>query len=295
MTCEDTPTTWRHLWQVTSETLGSRVEARWMCEQACGLDGDEFLEALDESPTVRMVAHLDAMVARRRSGEPLAYVLGRWSFRHLDVMVDRRVLIPRPETELLVDAVLERLDRVTETPGRSLVVDLGTGSGVIGLAVAQETWPREVEVWLSDVSAEALEVARANLAGLGRRGAGVRVVEGSWFDALPGEIRGEIDLVVANPPYVAIGDPELASEVQDWEPAGALFAGSDGLEDLRLLISQARTWLRASGWVVFEIGHTQGAAVTALLEAHGYDEIELRQDLAGRDRILVARSPWVHP
>ncbi len=175
--------------------LEDRAAARWLCEEAGSFDGDELLTALDEPATQRMVAHLDAMVARYRSGEPLQYALGRWAFRRLDVMVDRRVLIPRPETEVLVEVALAALDRRAAT-----LVDLGTGSGAIGLALASELPLTGTTVWLTDVSTDALDVARANLAGIGRAAANVRVAEGEWFDALPEDLRGTLDLVVSNPP-----------------------------------------------------------------------------------------------
>ncbi len=143
---------------------------------------------------------VDEMVARRAKGEPLQYVLGRWGFRTLDLMVDRRVLIPRPETEVVAGLAIDAL------PTSGVLVDLGTGSGAIALSAAAERWP-DVEVWATDASAEALAVARANLAGLGRRGAVVRLVEGDWFVALPHELRGHVDVLVSNPPYVAATDP----------------------------------------------------------------------------------------
>ena len=145
------------------ETAGASVgrpQARWMCEVAVGLDGDEFLDVLDEPATERVVAHLDAMLARLGAGEPLQYVLGRWGFRHLDLMVDRRVLIPRPETEMVV----ERRPRTCHgrCRRRSSCADLGTGSGAIGLSLAAELPVDGVTVWMTDASHDALDVARAN-------------------------------------------------------------------------------------------------------------------------------------
>jgi release factor glutamine methyltransferase len=281
-------TSWRALWEETSAAVGSRAQARWLCEAASGSSGDEFVAELDSPATERMVAHLDAMLARWRGGEPLQYVLGSWSFRRLELMVDRRVLIPRPETEQVVEVALATLaDRL-----RPLVVaDLGTGSGAIGLSIAAELPVDAAVVWLTDVSADALHVARANLAGVGRTAANVRVVAGSWFAALPDELRGTLDLVVANPPYVATGDEELDAAVRDHEPALALFAGDDGLDAIREIVHEAPAWLRPGGALVLEIGHAQGADVRALLDAGPYDDVEIRGDLTGRDRIAVARTP----
>ncbi len=151
------------------------------------------------------------MVERRASGEPLQYVLGRWGFRTLDVHVDRRVLIPRPETEVVVDRALRAVDDLSATT----VVDLGTGSGVIAMSLVAER--TTLSVWATDVSPDALAVATANLAGLGRAASGVRVVEGEWFDALPAELKGAIEVVVGNPPYVA-EDDQLPPEVSAGNP-----------------------------------------------------------------------------
>ena len=287
----DDTLTWRQLWAQTERAVGSRPEARWLCEHASGLDGDEFVEALDQPATVRMVHHLDTMVARYRAGEPLAYVMGRWAFRHLDVLVDRRVLIPRPETELLVDVVIEHLRGPDLGNAAWRVVDLGTGSGVIGLSLAHELWRHQPEIWLTDASLDALDVARANLAGIGRAGSRVRVAHGSWFQALPDELRGTLHAVVSNPPYIAADDPELDPSVRDWEPTDALLSGADGLEAVRAIVVEAPQWLTAGGVLALEIGHRQGDAVAALMERAGFVAVQVRRDLAGRPRIAVGRQP----
>jgi len=280
--------TWRTLLNETIEVLGERPQARWICETACGLDGDEFLAELDEPATERMVAQLDAMVARYRAGEPLAYVMGHWSFRTIDLMVDRRVLIPRPETEMVAGRALELARGVV---GQRRVVDLGTGSGAIGLSLAAELPLTGTEVWLTDYSTDAVDVARANAVGLGRAATNVRVCHGSWFDALPVDVRGEIDVVVSNPPYIADGDAEVAESVLEYEPHTALFAGDDGLDDVRTIARDARDWLRSGGWLVMEIGYQQGDAVKALLEGFGYADVTIANDLTGRPRIAEARNP----
>jgi release factor glutamine methyltransferase len=280
--------TWRTLLNETIEVLGERPQARWICETACGLDGDEFLAELDEPATERMVAQLDAMVARYRAGEPLAYVMGHWSFRTIELMVDRRVLIPRPETEMVAGRALELARGVAD---QRRVVDLGTGSGAIGLSLAAELPLTGTEVWLTDYSTDAVDVARANAIGLGRAAANVRVCHGSWFDALPVDVRGEIDVVVSNPPYIADGDAEVAESVLEYEPHTALFAGDDGLDDVRTIARDARDWLRSGGWLVMEIGYQQGDAVKALLEGFGFVDVAIANDLTGRPRIAEARNP----
>jgi release factor glutamine methyltransferase len=280
--------TWRTLLNETIEVLGERPQARWICETACGLDGDEFLAELDEPATERMVAQLDAMVARYRAGEPLAYVMGHWSFRTIELMVDRRVLIPRPETEMVAGRALELARGVAD---QRRVVDLGTGSGAIGLSLAAELPLTGTEVWLTDYSTDAVDVARANAIGLGRAAANVRVCHGSWFDALPVDVRGEIDVVVSNPPYIADGDAEVAESVLEYEPHTALFAGDDGLDGVRTIARDARDWLRSGGWLVMEIGYQQGDAVKALLEGFGFVDVAIANDLTGRPRIAEARNP----
>ena len=278
--------TLRGLWDETAQVLGARHEARWMCEVAAAVDGAEFDAELDLPVTERIVRHLDEMVARYRGGEPLQYVLGRWGFRRLDLAIDRRVLIPRPETELVAEVAIEL---AREVPAPRTVADLGTGSGAIGLSLATELPLDGTIVWITDVSADALDVARANLAGIGRPARNVRVGNGSWFAALPDELR--CDVVVSNPPYVAAGSPDLDASVAEWEPAGALLAGDDGLDAYRILVPGAVERLVAEGRLVLEIGADQGPAVRDLLDTHGYVDVEIRPDLAGHDRIAVATRP----
>ncbi len=288
---------WRALLAEATGTLaaagiqGAAVDARRIVEEATGHDGAALLAHLDDLATVRGVAALDAMVARRVAGEPLQYVLGRWGFRRLDLMVDRRVLIPRPETEGVVDHVLAELDRragADPTAAPPVVVDLGCGSGAIGLAVAAER--RGTEVHLVDVSADAVAVTRANLAGLGVAGSTVTVHEGWWFTPLPPDRAGRVDVVVANPPYVGTDEP-LPPVVVDWEPAGALVSGPTGLEAVEAILAEVGDWLVPGGLLVVEIGAAQGPSAAAAAEAAGLVEVEVRPDLAGRDRALVARRP----
>ena len=279
--------TWRELWVETTALIVDRAQARWLCEVASGsIDGDEFLARLDEAATVRMVAHLDAMTARLHTGEPLQYVLGEWSFRRITLAVDRRVLIPRPETELVAEVALAKAFQVGPT---RVVADLGTGSGAIGLSLAHELPLEGTTVWITDADQDALDVARANIAGLGRAGVNVRVAHGSWFDALPDGL--SFDVIVSNPPYVAVGSPDLEATVGDWEPHVALFAGPDGLDDIRRIISGALTRIRSGGWLVLEIGADQGKAVAALLVTAGFREVIVYPDLAGLDRIALGRRP----
>jgi release factor glutamine methyltransferase len=250
-------------------------------EEASGHEGAELTLSLDGPATSLALAQFDAMVARRAAGEPLQYVLGRWGCRSLVVFVDKRVLIPRPETEGVVEHALAMVDAL----GAQVAVDLGTGSGVIALSLAVER--RQLTVWATDASDAALDVARANLAGIGRAATRVRLAQGDWFAALPQELGGTIDVVVANPPYVAAHD-DLPHEVVDWEPYEALIAGPTGLEAVERIVRDAPDWLRPHGAVVLEIGETQ--AERALELCAGFSKAEVRNDLAGRPRVLVAVS-----
>ena len=285
MSTPDAPTI-GDLIATTAVAVGSRHKARWLCEVATGRDGAELDAAVDLPATERMVAHLDSMLARHRRGEPLQYVLGRWGFRTLDLAIDRRVLIPRPETELVAGAAIEL---ATALPAPRLVADLGTGSGAIGLSLAAELPLDGTTVWISDADREALSVARSNLVGIGRRARNVRVAEGSWFEALPAGER--FDVIVSNPPYVAEASPDLEHAVLEWEPHDALFAGPTGLDAIAHLIAGAPAHLADHGRLVLEIGSGQGAAVADLMFGAGYREIEIRRDLAGHDRIAIARRP----
>jgi release factor glutamine methyltransferase len=285
---------WREMYAGAGEQLGSRTEARWLVEAASGGD---FPLVLDDLVTARAAHWLDERVARRVAGEPLQYVLGRWAFRGLDLLVDRRVLIPRPETEQVVEVALAELRDGASRPGERgatsgsspVVVDLGTGSGAIALSMAAE-YPGAT-VWATDASADALDVARANLAGLGGFAAArVRLAVGEWWDALPPPLRGTVDLVVSNPPYIATSEmPDLAPEVVDWEPRGALEAGPDGVEGIGAVLAGAPGWLRADGVAVIELAPHQAGPAAELARRAGFSAIEVRADLSGRDRTLVAR------
>lgn len=254
------------------------AEARWIVERAAG---DPFRVVAAQPATVRSHHHWRLMVERREQGEPLQYVLGQWAFRQLELFVDRRVLIPRPETEVLVDAVLDEHVRVGGP-----VVDLGTGSGAIALSVAVER--PGTEVWGVERSPDALAVARANCTGLGRRAGSVRLVEGDWFAPLPDRLRGEVGVIVSNPPYVTDTE-ELPAQVDQWEPRAALRAGPDGLEDIRTIVAEAPVWLAPGGALVVEHASDQAAQVRSLATAAGFTQVRTGSDLTGRDRYLVAR------
>jgi release factor glutamine methyltransferase len=259
-------------------------EARWLVQSASGLEGAELIGGLDEPASLRDATFFYDMLERRLRGEPLQYVLGRWGFRVLDLYLDDRVLIPRPETEALTQMALEECRRLEAR----LAVDLGTGSGAIALALAVE-WTG-IEVWATDVSPDALAVARANVAGLGRIGAAVRLAEGSWYEALPAELAGAVDVIVSNPPYVAQFEVEdLPDEVRAWEPLAALVSGPTGLEAIERIVEEAPLWLAHPGTLLVEIAPHQATEAEALAQAAGFGSAAVWPDLTGRDRILLAR------
>jgi release factor glutamine methyltransferase len=276
------------------------AEARWIVLAVSGFDDAELL--VEEDEIVPVLAHhrIATMIERRRAGEPLQYVLGGWSFRGIDLMVDRRVLVPRPETEVVVQVAIDELVARGARVGRSdpwgagiteyAVADLGTGSGAIALALASEL--PDAAVWATDVDDAALAVARANLSSIGTAATRVRLVSGDWYDALPIELRGALRLVVSNPPYVTADEhAHLPSEVRDHEPYGALVSGARGVEALETLVAGAPEWLEPGGALVLELAPHQAGAGSAVARAAGLVDVTVRDDLAGRPRALVARRP----
>lgn len=285
--------TWREVATETAARLSAvsdapEIETRRIIERASGFEGSEYVLGLDEAVTERGMHFHDLMVGRRMAGEPLQYVLGRWGFRTLDLIVDPRVLIPRPETEVVAGLAIDRLrDMRSAGIDRPVAVDLGTGSGAIGLSLAVEV--ERVEVWITDASEDALVVAGSNLTGIGRAATRVHIVHGSWFAALPDHLRGSVDLIVSNPPYVAIDD-DIDDIVREWEPPGALFAGDDGLDDLRILVDGAIEWLRPGGSLVLEMSPAQVPVIAERATAAGFVTVEAVRDLSGRERAIVARN-----
>jgi release factor glutamine methyltransferase len=220
-------------------------------------------------------AHLGALVARRQGGEPIAYIVGQREFFGLPFRVSPAVLIPRPDTELIVELAIERL------APRARLLDMGTGSGAIAVSVAH-TRP-DALVTALDVSEEALAVARANAA---TNGAAVRFLRSDWFAALGNE---EFDLIASNPPYIASGDAHLAQGDLRFEPSGALTDFADGLSALRTIIEGAPAHLVQGGWLLLEHGYDQAEAVRALLSDAGYGEVQSWRDLGGIERVSGGR------
>ena len=281
--------------------LGSPAEARWLLEEVLGPEAGRPGPARGAVVDDDRIQRVEALVARRRSGEPLQYLVGHWAFRRLDLVVDPRVLIPRPETEQLVDVALDELARLVSRPGSdgAVVVDLGTGSGAIALALAVEAterWP-DLRVLATDASADALAVAEENrdrVAATWPAARKVTLAGGRWWDAVDPAERGRVDLVVSNPPYVAEADfPGLDPTVRLWEPRGALVApdrdGVSGLGDIAAVLADAATWLRPGGVVVVEIDPGQADGALGVARRAGLVDGRTEDDLAGRVRMVVAR------
>ena len=226
----------------------------------------------------RAAAHFEALLAARRRGEPVAYLTGRREFWSLALEVGPAVLVPRPETELLVELALQKLP-----PGsRARVLDLGTGSGAIALALAHER--PQAQLTAVDASAPALALAQRNAARLGL--SNLRFLRSDWFSALAGEV---FDLVVANPPYLADDDPHLRDGDLRFEPALALSCGPRGDEALAAIAAAAPVHLQAEGWLLLEHGQAQGEAVRALLARAGFASVQSWRDLEGRERVSGGR------
>ncbi|MGA7595741.1 MAG: peptide chain release factor N(5)-glutamine methyltransferase [Gallionella sp.] len=234
-----------------------------------------------------------ALLERRMRGEPVAYLLGEREFYGLNFKVSTATLIPRPETELLVELALQRCGRVAAAPpgahrpaprgcltrlGPCRVLDLGTGSGAIALSIAHAC--PDAEVVAVDASAAALEVAQSNAQRLDARN--VRMLLSDWFGALRDEW---FDIIVSNPPYIAAGDTHLEQGDVRFEPRDALASGNDGLADIRRICAQAGNHLRENGWLMMEHGHDQAAQVRALLQQSGFEQIFSARDLAGIERV----------
>jgi release factor glutamine methyltransferase len=273
-----------------AQRLGlERLDAQLLLLHALGKTGDPsagraWLMAHDTDELSDAIARqLRALSLRRAAGEPLAYLVGSKEFFGLALQVDARVLVPRPDTETLVQWALDLL----QLPGMAQsprVLDLGTGSGAIALALAHQfqTAHRPGQVVAVDASADALDVARANAERLGLQ---VEFMQSHWLQ----EVSGSFQLIASNPPYIASADPHLAALRH--EPLQALTAGADGLDDIRQIIAQAPAHLQPGGWLLLEHGYDQADSVRALLAQRGFLQVQSRRDLAGIERCSGGQWP----
>jgi len=256
------------------------LENRILLCHAMGLSRVQLITQSDRVLTPEEAQRLDALVARRLQGEPIAYIVGRREFFGLEFQVGPAVLIPRPDTELIVELALERLPQREGTPPRLL--DMGTGSGAIAVAVAV-TRP-DAAVTALDVSPDALAIAQTNAAA---NGANVRLLHSSWFDAL--DAGATFDVIASNPPYIAAGDAHLAQGDLRFEPPGALTDHADGLSALRIIVAGSGRHLVPGGWLLLEHGYDQAAAVRALLLDAGFAEVQSWKDLGHIERVSGGR------
>ncbi|MCA1855817.1 peptide chain release factor N(5)-glutamine methyltransferase [Massilia oculi] len=253
------------------------LENRILLCHALGLARVALITQSERALTGGEAARLEALLRRRLAGEPIAYIVGRREFFGLPFQVGPGVLIPRPDTELLVELALARL------PPGAHMLDMGTGSGAIAVACAHSR--KDARVTALDLSEDALAIARANAAA---NGAAVRFLRSDWYAAVAGE---RFALVASNPPYIAAGDPHLAQGDLRFEPVGALTDGADGLSALRRIVADAPHHLESGGWLLLEHGYDQAAAVRELLAARGLQEVQSWRDLAGIERVSGARLP----
>ncbi|MHB1198025.1 MAG: peptide chain release factor N(5)-glutamine methyltransferase [Polaromonas sp.] len=279
------PTTAQAL--ATAQTLGlERLDAQLLLLHALGkpLDARAWLLAHDSDELADDIAQRFRLLClRRASGEPLAYLVGSIEFFGLTLQIDTRVLIPRPDTETLVQWSLDLL-QTPGLPARPDILDLGTGSGAIALAIAHslQAAGRLGRIVAVDASAAALRVARENARRLGLH---LQLIESHWLD----KVDGHFDLIASNPPYIASADPHLAALTH--EPPEALVAGADGLDDIRLIVRQAPRHLRPGGWLLLEHGYDQAGAVRKLLARRGFVQVQSRLDLAGIERCSGGQWP----
>jgi release factor glutamine methyltransferase len=270
----------RHLLAAATQQLGDRAEAELLLLHAVRQPRSWLFAHAGDDIDMDVQTVYGELLERRARGEPVAYITGSRGFWSLELEVTPATLIPRPETELLVELALQRLPRDSS----GAVADLGTGSGAVALALASER--PQCRVTATDASAAALAVAARNAARLGI--GNVVFAQGDWTAPL-GDAR--FDLIVSNPPYIEADDAHLARGDLRFEPATALASGRDGLDDIRRIVATARQHLLPGGWLLFEHGWNQGDAARALLEQAGYTDVFTAQDLEQRDRVSGARNP----
>lgn len=275
----DSPPTVREAQTLAAMAGLPTLEARMLLTHVTGLSRTQLITRDGEHLTPAQRDTLATLLARRLAGEPMAYLLGEREFFGRPFHVTPDVLIPRPDTEVAVEAVLARLASVRAPR----VLDLGTGSGALAVTIACER--TDADVWATDISEGALAVAQGNARLLGA--ANMHFLISDWYAALPADL--QFDLIVSNPPYIAAGDPHLGEGDLRFEPIDALTDHGDGLTDLAAIIAGAAARLRRGGWLLLEHGYDQAEATRALLEQSGFAEVFSARDLGGHERCTGGR------
>lgn len=275
----NTPLSCENLLRQAAEQIGGdspRLDAELLLNHVTGLSRTSFRAWPEREVTAEQAEEFDSLVSERAEGKPVAYLLGHQEFWSLPLLVSPSTLIPRPDTECLVEAALS-----LPLPSAARVLDLGTGTGAIALALASEQ--QDWKVTACDYVEEAVTLARSNARELGLS---VEVLQSFWFSGLT---PGKFDLIVSNPPYIANADHHLREGDVRFEPSSALVSGQDGLDDIRQIVEQAPDWLEPGGWLLMEHGFEQAGAVRSLLETRGFVAVESRKDYGNRDRMTLGR------
>lgn len=257
-------------------------EAELLLEKAAGLNRTALFLRGEEVLSEEVLTVYEGYLSEREQGRPTQYILGEWEFMGLPFHVGEGVLIPRGDTEVLVETILEKQQ---SEPMKS-ILDIGTGSGCIPVSLGH--YGKFEKIMAVDISPKALGYATKNAA---ENRVSIDFYESDLFTNIPSEWKGRLDAIVSNPPYIPKKDiAELMTEVKDFEPMNALDGGEDGLDFYRAIVEQGREWLKDGGWLFFEIGYDQGEDLRNLLKEFGYTEVEIRQDLAGLDRVAMGRK-----
>ena len=257
-------------------------EAELLLEKAAGLNRTALFLRGEEVLSEETLAAYEGYLSEREQGRPTQYILGEWEFMGLPFHVGEGVLIPRGDTEVLVETILEKQQ---SEPMKS-ILDIGTGSGCIPISLGH--YGKFEKIMAVDISPKALGYATKNAV---KNNINIDFYESDLFTKLPQEWKGNLDAIVSNPPYIPKKDiEELMTEVRDFEPMNALDGGEDGLDFYRAIVEQGRDWLVDGGWLFFEIGYDQGEDLLSLFKEFGYTEIEIRKDLAGLDRVALGRK-----
>lgn len=264
--------------RLSDSSDSAAIDARALMEHVTGYDHADLIRKDKQPLSDSQQSLFDELVAMRESGAPIAYITGQREFWSMNFLVTPDTLIPRPETEILVEQALLRIPESSD----ATIADLGTGSGAIALAIAYDR--PHASVIATDASHLALETARVNEERLGIGNIELRL--GHWLNALG---QDQCDVIVSNPPYIQEGDPHLAQGDVRYEPVSALVSGGDGLDAIREIISEATTHLNPGGWLLLEHGYNQGEAVQGLMQSLGFGGVETVGDLAGQDRVTLGQ------